>query len=280
MALEYIEGRLDGEFNVGEAACVACSSLFHFQRMFHVLTGVTVADYVRRRRLTLAAQELASSRVKVIDVALKYGYDTPESFSKAFRKMQGISPSAARVPGARLKAYPRLSFQISLKGDKDMEYRIVEKKAFAVVGKSIRVTTKDGENFKRIPQFWDECYQNGFNERLFAVAGDMGVLGMCMEFNQEQEEFTYMIAIEKPKGHVPENLEEKQIPSATWAVFESIGPMPDAIQKVWGRIFSEWFSATGYEHADAPEIEVYPSGNTGDADYRCEIRIPVIRKGP
>jgi len=277
-ALDYMEGHLEGEFDVDAAARAACSSGFHFQRLFHVVTGVTVSEYMRRRRLTLAAQELASARSRVIDTALKYGYDTPESFSKAFRKMHGVSPSSVRTANVRLKAFPRLSFQIYLKGEKDMDYRILEKKAFRVVGKSIRVSCRDGENFRRVPQFWRESEKDGTAGRIGALAGPMGMFGICMEFNQPQEEFTYMIGVEKPNGTVPAGLVEKEIPAASWAVFDSVGPMPGAVQEVWKRVFSEWFPATGYEHADAPELEIYPAGNTGDADYRCEVWIPIIKK--
>jgi len=277
-AVEVMEGCLEGGFDVDAAARAACSSTFHFQRLFHVITGVTVSEYLRRRRLTLAAQELASGHGRVIDTALKYGYDTPESFSKAFRKMHGVSPTAARKAGVRLKAFPRLSFQVYLKGERDMDYRIVEKGAFKVVGKSIRVSCRDGENFMRVPQFWRESEKDGTVGRLDTLTGPLGMFGICMEFNQPQEEFTYMIGVEKPKGALPAGLVEKEIPAASWAVFDSVGPMPGAVQEMWKRIFSEWLPATGYEHADAPELEVYPTGNTGDADYRCEVWIPIIKK--
>ena len=133
-AVAYMEEHMEEPFDIADVARTACSSVFHFQRMFHMLTGATVAEYVRRRRLTLATQELAVAGAKVLEVALKYGYDTPESFAKAFRRVHGTNPSAAREPGANLKAYPRISFHLSLKGDKEMDYRIVEREAFQVVG--------------------------------------------------------------------------------------------------------------------------------------------------
>jgi AraC family transcriptional regulator len=275
-AIDYMEEHMEDPFDAAAIAKIACSSTFHFQRMFHMLTGITVAEYVRKRKLTLAAQELAATKVKVIDVALKYGYDTPESFSKAFSKAHGISPSAAREQGAKLKAQPRISFQLSLKGDKDMDYRIVEKDKFKVVGKEIRVTTKNGENFKRIPKFWEECHENGSCEKLCNAAKGSDILGICKDFGNE--ELTYMIAVEKPEGFTSKDMTEVEIPAATWAVFESVGPTPDSIQKVWKRIFSEWFPATNFEHADAPELEVYPSGDPDADNYRCEVWIPIVRK--
>lgn len=110
------------------------------------------------------------------------------------------------------------------------------------------------------------------------MAGPLGTLGVCMEYNQEEEALTYVIAVEKPQGQVPSEFEEKEIPAASWAIFESVGPIPDAIQKVWGRIYAEWFPATGYEHAGGPELEVYPLGDPSAADYRCEVWIPVVKK--
>ncbi|WP_070120997.1 AraC family transcriptional regulator [Bacillus marinisedimentorum] len=277
-SINFIEDRLDQEVSIEEVAASACSSKFHFQRMFQFITGVTVAEYIRRRRLTVAAQELSSTSIKVIDVALKYGYETPESFSKAFRKMHGMSPSQARESGRRLKAYPRLSFQIQIKGDQDMNYRIVEKEAFEVIGKGKRVRTANGENMKTIPAFWDEMNKNGTSVKLCKPDSEDVMYGICMEFDRDLEEFTYFIAGNKPDGTVPAEFEVKQIPASTWAVFDVRGAMPDAMQKVWGRIFSEWFPATGYAHAEAPELELYLPGNPADEDYRSEIWIPIIKK--
>lgn len=277
-ALDYIEEHIEETFDVSMVAKVACCSPFHFQRMFHMLTDNTVAEYIRKRKLTLAAQELAVTKAKVIDVALKYGYETPESFARAFRRVHGINPSTARESGASLKAFPRISFQLSLKGDKDMDYRIVEKEAFKVVGKMVKVSTKDGENYRRIPQFWKECNQDGTCEKLCTIFQAKEVLGLCMAMEHEKEQFTYMIAVETTEKYTGKEFTLREIPASTWAVFTSVGPMPGAIQKVWKRIFQEWFPATGYEHADAPEIELYPPGDGSSEDYQCEVWIPIIKK--
>lgn len=277
-SIDYLEEHMESKLDIDSAAKIALSSRFHFQRMFHMTTGVTVAEYVRKRRLTLAAQELTTSDIKVIDVALKYGYQTPEAFSKAFQKIHGVNPSEARDLGINLKAYPRISFQIQIKGEKAMNYRIVEREAFKIIGKSKRVTTADGKNFEIIPRFWEESNNNGLCDQLCKLAGGLGLLGVCMDFDHEEEVLTYMIAVEKPQEEVPGGLIEKEIPAATWAIFESVGPMPNAIQEIWERIFSEWFPATGYEHANAPELEVYLPGNPNDDNYKCEVWIPIIKK--
>lgn len=275
--IQYIEDNLDGAVEMEELARLSLSSKFHFQRLFSLVTGYTVADYIRKRRLTLAAQELINQNAKVIDVAFKYGYETPESFSKAFRKAHGVSPSQVREAGTSLKAFPRISFQIQLKGEVEMDYKIVDKKAFQVIGKGKRVSTCNGENLQDIPAFWDEVNTTDLDKLICEAAGNNEMLGICMEFDHPNEEFTYFIGAEK-KSEEKRSLEVKEIPAATWAVFESVGPMPHAIQGVWKRIYSEWFPSTGYEHSGGPEFELYPPGNPNDENYRCEIWIPIMKK--
>ncbi|KAA0561543.1 AraC family transcriptional regulator [Bacillus sp. CH30_1T] len=275
--IQYIEDNLDGAVEMEELSRLSLSSKFHFQRLFSLVTGYTVADYVRKRRLTLAAQELINQNAKVIDVAFKYGYETPESFSKAFRKAHGVSPSQVREAGTSLKAFPRISFQIQLKGEVEMDYKIVDKEAFQVIGKGKRVSTCNGENLKDIPAFWDEVNTTDLDRLICEAAGNNEMLGICMEFDHPSEEFTYFIGAEK-KSEEDRSLEVKEIPAATWAVFESVGPMPNAIQGVWKRIYSEWFPSTGYEHGGGPEFELYPPGNPNGENYRCEIWIPIMKK--
>ncbi|MGD6958789.1 AraC family transcriptional regulator [Rossellomorea aquimaris] len=275
--IQYIEDNLDGAVEMEELSRLSLSSKFHFQRLFSLVTGYTVADYVRKRRLTLAAQELINQNAKVIDVAFKYGYETPESFSKAFRRAHGVSPSQVREAGTSLKAFPRISFQIQLKGEVEMDYKIVDKEAFQVIGKGKRVSTCNGENLKDIPAFWDEVNTTDLDRLICEAAGNNEMLGICMEFDHPSEEFTYFIGAEK-KSEKNRSLEVKEIPAATWAVFESVGPMPNAIQGVWKRIYSEWFPSTGYEHCGGPEFELYPPGNPNGENYRCEIWIPIMKK--
>lgn len=276
-AIQYIEEHIEDPFAAEAIARVAYASPFHFQRLFHMLTNVTLAEYVRRRKLTLAAQELAGSSASVLAIALKYGYETPESFSKAFRRLHGIPPSAARKPGAVLKAYPQLSFQVSLKGEQDMDYRLVERTGFSVVGKVCRVSTRDGAQLERIPAFWRECEQDGSCAWLCSQ-GKTELLGIGLNMDHANEQYDYMIAVEGDKADGRGDLLVQEIPAATWAVFTAVGPVPAAIQGVWQRIYQEWFPATGYEHAGTAELEVYPLGNIGAADYRCEVWIPIRKK--
>lgn len=277
-ALEYIEENIERDITSDEIAKVAYSSKFHFLRIFYMLTGMNLGEYIRKRRLSLAAKDIMSSKMKIIDIAYKYGYETPEAFTKAFKKLHGISPSAARKEGKNLKAIPPMSFQITVKGEKRMDYKISKKNGFEIAGVSIRTTNKDGVNFKEIPEFWKESMENGIYEKLEKNAGRLGVLGVCYGEDLEQMEFSYMIAIEGEKVEGLDNYEVLKVPSCTWAIFESIGPLPGAMQKVWKAIFSEWFPAIKYEHANAPELEVYLPGDPNSEDYKCEIWIPVVEK--
>lgn len=278
-AIDLMENMMEEPFDISEIAKAAYSSPFHFQRMFHMLTSMTVAEYIRKRRLTLAAQELAISGSRVLDIALRSGYESPESFSKAFRKLHGVPPSEARSPGVTLKAFPRISFHLSLKGDQGMDYRIVEQEEYQVAGKLIEVTTRDGENHRVIPKFWVACNADGTSDKLFSIGLDKNLLGICLDMRPEQELFNYMIGTRvSPGTSLEEEFTVRTIPAATWAVFTSAGPMPDAIQDVWKRIFQDWFPSTGHEHAEGPEIELYPMGDISSASYQCEVWIPVIKK--
>lgn len=159
-----------------------------------------------------------------------------------------------------------------------MDYKIVERASFQVVGKTLKVSTRDGENLKQIPHFWSECNEDGTCMKICSLNETKPMLGICMDAELEKEQFTYMIAVEKPEGKSLEPFEIAEIPQSTWAVFPSVGPMPGAIQKVWERIFQEWFPSTGYEHAGTPELEVYPMGDSNSEDYRCEVWVPIKRR--
>jgi len=279
--IDYMEEHLLEEIHTEDLARICFCSNFHYQRLFQILTGVTVSSYIRNRRLTLAAQDLVNSNSKVIDLSLKYGYESPESFSRAFRALHGISPSKAKKEGRKLKAYPRISFQIQIKGVADMEYKIIKKEAFPIVGIEKRVSTENGENNMKIPQFWSDSHENGEVKKLASMIGNdsLGVLGVCMDFDEELKTFSYLIAVEKKTDDIPKGCVVKEIPASTWAVFESVGPLPNSIQETWARIFSEWFPATGYELAHAPELEVYPQDDQTDSkDYVCEVWVPIIDK--
>ncbi len=283
-AIGYIEENLAGEIDFKAAAELACCSVYHFQRMFSFITDVSLSEYIRRRRLTHAAFELQNSDIKIIDLALKYGYDSPVSFTRAFQKLHGVTPTSAREAGVQLKAYPRLSFHISLKGDKEMNYKIVEKPSFPVIGKLLKVSTVNDSQLAKIPQFWSESCRDGTIGILSNIAakgkeGQIGrnLLGICKDITSEGE-FNYVIAVENTSGTETAGFETFTVPALMWGVFEAIGPMPNAIQELFKRIYTEFFPAGGFERGNGPDIEVYYDGDINSPDYRSEVWIPVIKK--
>lgn len=276
-SITYIENNLAGEINYEQASKIACCSSFHFQRMFSYIAGVSLAEYIRKRRMTLAAFELQNSNIKVIDLSLKYGYDSPTSFSRAFQNIHGVSPSGAKNEGVNLKAHPRITFSISIKGEVEMNYKIEKKDAFRIVGAKKHLELNIEENFKQVPQFWGEVFQSGTFIEISKLSNQdpIGVLGVSTCMNGKDFDYYIASATDKP---IPHNMQEYIIPASTWAKFECIGPMPNAIQELQRRIITEWLPTSGYEYADAPDIEVYPEGDINSPDYKCEVWLPIIKK--
>ncbi|WP_277584856.1 AraC family transcriptional regulator [Psychrobacillus antarcticus] len=277
-AISYIEDHLLEDLSMEQIAKEANSSVFHFQRTFSILTDTSLGDYIRRRRLTLAAQELLNTDNKIIDISYKYGYDTPESFTKAFRKQNGITPSEARKSIGKIISYNRLIIQVNLKGAEPMKYKIVEKESFQAVGVKRIYNCKNGDNTRGIPLFWDDVHADGTNDLLFQLNnGEIeGVLGVCVAdaAYQENSLIEYWIAADHV-GEVPENLAAITIPASKWVVFEVHGPMPNAMQNTWKQIYAEWFPSNPYEPAGTPELEVYFDDNPSSENYYSEIWIPI-----
>lgn len=278
-AMEYLENHLTDVIDFNQAARIACCSTYHFQRMFSFITEVPLSEYIRRRRMTLAAFELQQSGTKIIDIAMKYGYESPEAFSRAFKKMHGVMPMSARDKGVSLKAYPRLSFHISIRGDVEVNYKIEEKQAVEMFGVST-VINADGENpFIEIPAFWTRCIAGGDVDRIRAAAG-LGENGQihAVMYNKQGDKSSYMIGYFVPASGLPEGFEQLQIPPQTYAIF-STGVYPDGesnIHDLWKRIWGEWFPGSNYEATEGPEFEMtYDRGNNM---YEMEVWIPVVKK--
>jgi len=273
-ALNYIEDNMDKDLNTDIISKQANTTAFHFQRMFSIITGIPLAEYIRKRRLTLAAQELIAKNVRIIDVAMKYGYATQASFTRAFSHFHGFSPGMICEPNMKIQSYLPVSFQISIKGDENMEYVIKKTGSIRLVGKAKSFTTKNQSNIKEIPEFWKNFVDIGLEDKLFRFMSRDGItkkaiLGVCMDFSENQEEFSYMIAVESGINDFPDEFEEKIIPASTWAIFKSKGPMPESIQNLIKRIYSEWFPSTKYIHAGSPEMELYFKDN------EFEVWIPI-----
>lgn len=281
-AIDYIDDNLTEELDFSEIARRAYSSSFHFQRVFGILCGYSLGEYIRYRRLSLAGSELASSDAKVIDIALKYGYDSPESFGRAFTRFHGITPSQAKTDGAKLKSLSKLSVKLILDGGSIMNYRIEKKDSFEVVVKKKYYTTDMEVSMKQIPKFWDSCRNDGTIAQLCKyitkdnVFGD-AVVGMCFEESEKENEFMYAIGSAYNGSEVTEQLSVEKIPAHTWAIFECVGPMPEAIQNLMHKIYSEFFPTSEYQPSGGLNFEVYPDGDVKSPDYKCEIWITVER---
>lgn len=276
-AVNYMEEHLEDEIDLERVAQIACCSSFHFQRMFSYLADVSLSEYIRRRKMTRAAFDLRSGREKIIDVALRYGYDSPTAFNRAFQSVHGIAPSAARAEGATLKAYPPISFKITIKGEAEMNYRIEKKGPFKITGVKRHYCMNTEESFASVPLFWREAAQSGVIPRLCALMNrePMGILGVCT--GMEGKDFDYFIAVATDK-ETPEEFTDYIVPECTWAIFECVGPMPAAIQNLQKRVVSEWLPNSGYDYANAPDIEVYFEGDQQADDYRCEAWLPIVKK--
>lgn len=275
-AIEFIERNITEDLTVGRIAEEVNTSAFYFQRGFSMLCGYTVGEYVRMRRLSIAGEELLSSDVKVIDLALKYGYDSPDSFTKAFTRFHGSTPTDVRCGGAMLKSFAPLHIKLTLDGGSTMEYRIEKKPAFKVMGVSKNFSYENAN--AEIPQFWNEVFMRAPKRPV------MGMYGVCFDEEMAGNEFHYMIADDLDEEQAAKkHLDVHEIKEYTWAVFPCRGPMPLPLQEVNRKIFSEWLPASSYEIAEGYNIEYYsnPEDFTDgmqDTEYYAEVWIPVKEK--
>lgn len=246
-SIDHIEQNLDRELNIEDIAKKAMLSPFYYQRIFSALCGTTVGEYIRARRMTLAAQELSCSGRKVIDIAMKYGYDSPDSFAKAFQRFHGISPSQARGSGVSLRSFAPLHIKITLEGGNMLDYKIMEKAPFTVTG--IRKRFNSETSYKEIPEFWKEWMSD--------MKGLKGMFGVCSDMDGKA--FDYWIAdLYLPWEDIPAGCETLQIPGGLWALFPCKGALPESMQKVNTQIWSEWLPALqGYELAGNYSLEFY-----------------------
>lgn len=269
-AIEYMESQLMEELDVKDIAAKAHVSEFYFQKIFHVLCGYTVSEYIRNRRLTLAAQELSKSSAKVIDIALKYGYESPDSFTRAFTKLHGITPSAAKEKGANLQAFAPIKIKIKLEGGTMMEYKIVEKAAFTVMGRlrDFNIET----SYAEIPKFWQEHLTDDKSNNIVC-----GMYGICMD--SDGKNFEYLIADNYlPWNEIPDGYVTRVIPAGTWAVFPCRGELPNTLQDVNTKIWNEWLpNCKEYSLGGNYNVELYNPPTEKAADTYSEIWIPVIK---
>ena len=263
-SIDFMEQNMTENPDIEEIAGKAALSPFYYQRIFGALCGMTVGEYIRARRMTLAAQELNRKDVKVIDVAVKYGYDSPDSFTKTFQKFHGITPSQAREPGAQLRSFAPLHIKITMEGGSMLEYSIVEKAPFTIIG--VKRPFNSETSYQEIPKFWDEWMAQGEKRPI------MGTFGVCI--NMKGKDFDYWIAdLYFPWEEIPEGCETRVIPGSTWAQFPcTIATLQDTNTKIW----SEWLSALqGYTLAGEYDIEVYLPPEDGSKDMSVYIWVPL-----
>ncbi|AIQ15164.1 AraC family transcriptional regulator [Paenibacillus durus] len=282
MALGYIEENLTNSIDYKEAARIACCSEYHFTRIFSFLSGITLSEYIRRRRLTQAALELSQSESKVIDVALKYGYASPDSFTRAFQGMHGVTPSEARTHGQSLIAFPRMTFQLTIRGGSEVNYRIEDKEAFRIVGIKKRVpiifhgvNPEISSMYESLTPEWIETIKSLSNVQ------PSGLISASANFSEgrmeERGELDHYIGAATTKD-VPDGLEKLDVPASIWAVFTVVGSFPSALQEVWGRIYSEWFPTSDYELSEGPEILWNENKDVASPHFKSEVWIPVKKK--
>lgn len=275
-AIDYIEGNITEDLTVGRIAREVNISAFYFQRGFSMLCGYTASEYVRLRRLSIAGEELLSSDVKVIDLAMKYGYDSPDSFTRAFTRFHGSTPTDVRRGGAMLKSFAPLHIKLVLDGGNTMEYRLEKKPAFKVMGVAKNFSYENAN--AEVPQFWNEVFIQAAERPV------MGMYGVCFDEEMAGNEFRYMIADDYDAGQAEaKKLDVHEIREHTWAVFPCRGPMPLPLQEVNRRIFSEWLPASSYEIAEGYNIEYYSNPEDfkmgmQDHEYYAEVWIPVKEK--
>lgn len=269
-ALAYLEAHLEEDLDYSRMAQLAGCSPYHFQRIFSYLAGIPLSEYLRRRRMSKAA--LVYSRDRRCSMwRAAMGTNRPPPLIRAFQSIHGISPSAARKEGATLRTYPPISFKIMIGGAVEMDYQIIKRDSFTVLGVGMPLHKSLEENFMQVPQFWGRLAAEGTLERLlpYMSSEPMGVLGVSA--CPEGDDWEYYVAVAQPSTGA-EGL-HRQIPACTWAVFAGRGPMPTAIQELQKRIITEWLPASGYQYANAPDLEVYLDANPADATF--EIWLPI-----
>lgn len=269
-SLLYIEEHLTDEIDYEQLGRIACCSAYHYQRMFTYMAGVTLSEYIRRRKMSLAAVDLQGTDAKVIDIAEKYGYHSPTAFNRAFQGVCGIAPSALKTEGVSVKTYPPITFKIIVKGAEEMNYRIETKDAFRIVGVSAPLHKELEENFMIVPKMWGDAAANGTIPKLAAMMDTpvKGLLGVSI--CNDAEDWRYFIAVASTKEC--DGFDEYTVPASTWAVFPG-SSTNQSVQELEQRIVTEWLPTSGYEYANAPDIEVYLNPDPQNAQY--EVWIPI-----
>lgn len=270
-SINYIEEHITEEISYDELAQIACCSTYHFQRMFTYIAGVSLSEYIRRRKMSLAAVDLQGSNEKIIDISLKYGYSSPTAFNRAFQSIHGVAPSALKNEGVSIKSFPPITFKFTVKGVEELNYRIETKPAFRIVGKSYPLNKEIEQNFLEVPQMWKNAVMDGTIKKIIALMNSQpqGVLGVSA--CNDNEKWKYYIAVSST-ADIDTSLEEYIVPGCMWAIFPG-GGTGKSIQELEKRIVTEWLPTSGYEFTEGPDIEVYFNPDPNNTQY--EVWIPI-----
>ncbi|MCH5297996.1 MAG: AraC family transcriptional regulator [Ruminococcus sp.] len=287
--IDYIEKHLLEEIHPENISKVVAISPYYLQNGFKIITGYTINEYIRNRRLYLSALEVISNKAKIIDIAYKYGYDTPESFTKAFTRFHSVSPNQLRKSPDKVKIFLPLKVKIFIQGGNDMDYVVEKIEKFKLIGFEREFSFETG--YQEIPKFWDEFCQKYMAPLMSKQKPEteiekiicnsrVGEFGVCIDDIGKDGKFRYLIAGKYAGGEVPEGMVSYELPDAEWAKFTCVGPMPEALQTLNTKLFKEWLPGNpDYKIAMGVNIEWYHTeGDTKSADYESGIWIPVIRK--
>jgi AraC family transcriptional regulator len=282
-AISYMEAHLFDDIDGYDVAEAVHISPFYFQKGFKLMTGWSIAEYIRYRRLYLAALDVIAAGDKVIDIAYKYGYETPESFTKAFTRFHGVSPMQMKGDAHKIRPFLPLTISITIQGGSEMDYKIEKMEAFKVIGYERYFSLENA--YRTLPQFWTEfltnCTQHNYSTQVQSVIEKcmIGEFGVCIDDKPETKKFTYMIAGRYDGGTIPPGMRVLEIPAAEWAKFRCTGPMPGALQAVNTEIFKNWLPGNpDYEMSESFNIEWYSNDDNSRPDYESSIWLPVKRK--
>lgn len=283
-AIDYIENHLTEEIDYEEIAKSVYFSSFYFQKIFRIICGLSLGDYRRMRRLSLAAIDIIESNDKITDIAFKYGYDSLESFTRAFTKFHKATPTKVRI-NHNVKTFSRLSVKVIISGGNTMDYRIEKLNEFKVACKRKKVI-KPGkvEANTEIKEFWKNCTIDGSIPKVLKVMSKnphlKGLLGIGFSSQIEGAMFPYGIGVEYSGEEIKDkDIEIVNIPANTYAVFTCKGKFPEAFEQTYHKIATEFFPQnTNYIYANSVEFEVYPSDDISDPNYTCEIWVAVKEK--
>ena len=284
-AICYMEEHIGENISFTEVAKSVHMSSYNFHRTFSFITGMTANEYIRKRRLTLAAKELQTTDITVIDAAHKYGYESPESFSKAFSRFHGTTPRQAKRKGTKLCLFNPLVIKLILEGGNVMDYRIEHKESqrFLALVKSFLNENLNDDNGRSIPDFWEECSEKGLIEpmKMLRVEGKRDLYGLCSPVRESETHFNYGIGIMIDKDTDTAKLEQFinggysvwETEPADYAVFKCFGPDGDCLGETWSRFFKEFVPQTGYMQTDDTDYEIY--FEKGESGLFCELWVPV-----